>query len=198
MATTTTVKNLSDEEIKELLEEAFKKLRSTAEQDSKKLSDLNAALNWILTFSTVFFIFYTRTNFHPENFWDEIVLEGSKYSFLLLVLILILHKIFFVRYEDFKGAYLASLHSHLIDLKFNIDFVKPKIRDMTPFATYMFINSFRDGEFLYHHTRDESIRQFKRMDLRIKRCGNWLKATYWIGLTVFIISFLLLGYVLLK
>lgn len=191
-------KNLTDGEIKELLDEAFKKLKSTADQDSKKLSDLNTTLNWILTFSTVFFVFYTRINFLPVNPWEEIILHASKYSFLSLTLILIIHKIFYVRYEDFKGAYLSSLHSHLIDLKFNLDLIKPKILSMTPFATYMFINSFRDGEFLYHHSREESIKGFKKMDSKIKKCGNWLKSTYWIGLTLFMISFLMMTYVLLK
>lgn len=192
------INSLNDGELKELLEDSFKKIKSSADQDSKKLSDLNTTLNWILTFSTVFFVFYTRTNFLPTNTFEIVLFKASKFSFLSLALILIIHKVFYVRYEDFKGGYLASLYTHLIDLKFNLSSIKPKIAKMLPIESYQFINAFRDGEFLYHPSRGVSIQNLKKLDCKIKRCGNWLKVTYWIGLIIFFVSFFMISYVLIR
>ncbi|MEO8712927.1 MAG: hypothetical protein ABI405_12420 [Parafilimonas sp.] len=51
---------LNDEQIKDLLQDAFKKIESKATQDSKLFSDMNNALNWILSLTTVMFVLYIR------------------------------------------------------------------------------------------------------------------------------------------
>jgi hypothetical protein len=187
-------KNLTDPQLKDLLEETFKKLKSTADQDSKKLSDMNTTLNWVLTLSTVFFVFYTRTKLESQCGWEMIVSNISKISFVIITVILIIHKIFYIRYEDFKGLYLATLHTHLIDLKFNLHFLRQRLDVLGRFATYMFINSFRNGEFLYHYGASKSKEEFIQLNTKIQNSGNWLKRTYWLGLLFFTLSFLSMCY----
>ncbi|HMJ47871.1 MAG TPA: hypothetical protein VK498_11120 [Ferruginibacter sp.] len=191
-------KGLADEEIIDLLEDSFKKIESSAEQDSKKLSDFNNTLNWILTLSTVFFVFYTRLTFLSSSNWELFLSLLSKLFFILLTSILIVHKIFLIKYEDFKGAYLATLRSHCIDLKFNIEELKKKIKVTIPFSTLTFVNSFRNGDFLFHYSKDESIKGLKKFDRKIIWYGNGLKVTFWAGVVIFWLNFLVIVLILFK
>jgi hypothetical protein len=190
--------NLDEGQIKKLLDETFDKIKSMTDQDTKKLSDLNNGLNWILTFTTIFFVFFYRTEADSASKKDEYFLLAYKVIFLLLVATLIIHKIFYVKYEDFKGAYLGALHSHRIDLLFTYPAWKEKLEKIAPYSTITFHNSFRNGEFLYHSAQEISRQELRALDSKISISANWIKGTYYIGLVLFAIDFVLVGIALLN
>jgi hypothetical protein len=117
---------VNDDEIKDLLEDAFKKIESKATQDSKLLSDMNNALNWILSLTTVMFVLYIRLSASNVTSLNQGILHFSRVLFALLIIILILHKIILLRYEKAKGHFIESLRTHYIDLKFDISLLKSK------------------------------------------------------------------------
>jgi hypothetical protein len=188
--------NLDENQIKKLLEESFGNIQFLANQDTKKLANLNNGLNWILTFTTIFFVFFYKSEANLAESKENYFLFAYKGIFLLLVVILIVHKVFYVKYEDLKSAYLGTLHSHQIDLKFTYPDWKDKIEKIAPYTTVSFSNSFRNGEFIYHTRQDIARKELKELDNKIIFCGKWIKRTYSIGLFLFILDFILVFIVL--
>ena len=106
-------KNLSDSDLKLLLESAFQKLEKTEEIDSKISTEKSNTLNWILTLTTLFvgigiqnFKSITDLCFKEELFITE------KIIFAFSVSMLILYKITNTIYEKQKKSFLANLHTH--------------------------------------------------------------------------------------
>ena len=126
---------------------------------------MNNALNWILTLTTVFFVFYTR----QENLKYYLQI-GYKLLFVISILLLVIHKIFLIKYEDFKGGYLASLRTHQIDLKHDISKIKANLNQLIPFNTIDFMNAFRNGDFFYV-MKEQGKKDLRNLDNKIKFCG---------------------------
>ena len=129
---------------------------------------------------------------------DRYVNVVSKIIFVLSISILVIHKIFLVKYESSKGVYMSSLTTHYIDLKFNIEKVKSFILKSEVFQLGSFINKFREGKLSYNSVREITIRDFKALEKKINSYGNVMKLTYNSGIILFIINFLLISFLIFR
>ena len=160
-------KDIKDEDIIELLSDAFKKLEATALQDTKVLSDMNNSLNWILTISGFIFAFFGRQNTNPHTSLETLLLF-SNFIFVLLLAVLIIHKIFMIRYESIKNGYLENLRTHFLELKYgDLQIIKSSIK--SNFFIVNVINDFRNGNFIRHPSIDQRATSFLEMDRQITR-----------------------------
>ena len=181
-------KDLSDSDLKLLLESAFQKLEKTEEIDSKISAEKSNTLNWILTLSTLFlgigiqnFKSITDICFREELFITE------KIIFAFSVTMLILYKIVNTSYEKQKKSFLANLHTHKLELLFDLKTkLKPKLTDEHTFIP-SFINRFRNGEFIpdYDKNRKEA---FNTIDRKVGIYGRLLKLIYSVTMIAFIIN----------
>lgn len=181
-------KDLSDSDLKLLLESAFRKLEKTEEIDSKISTEKSNTLNWILTLTTLFlgigiqnFKSITDICFKEELFTTE------KIIFAFSVTMLILYKIVNTSYEKQKKSFLANLHTHKLELLFDLKTkLKSKLTDEHTFIP-SFINRFRNGEFIpdYDKERKEA---FKTIDRKVDVYGRLLKIIYSVTMIAFIIN----------
>lgn len=181
-------KDLSDSDLKLLLESAFQKLEKSEEIDSKISAEKSNTLNWILTLTTLFlgvgiqnFKSITDICFKEELFLTE------KIIFAFSVTMLILYKIVNTSYEKQKKSFLANLHTHKLELLFDL---KTKLKpNLTGEHTFIpsFINRFRNGEFIpdYDKERKEA---FKTIDRKVGVYGRLLKLIYSVTMIAFIIN----------
>jgi hypothetical protein len=177
---------LNDEQIKDLLEDAFKKIESKATQDSKLLSDMNNALNWILSLTTVMFVLYIRLSASNATGLNQGVLHFGRVLFSLLIIILILHKIILLRYEKAKGDFIESLRTHFIELKFDISVLKNKYNFKEMPGIEDFTNNLENGRFV---SSSQQSPAFLNLPKPIKKYAFILRATFWAGLSIFCLYF---------
>ena len=181
-------KELPDSDLKTLIESAYQKLEKTEEIDSKISTEKSNTLNWILALTTLFvgigiqnFKSITTLCFKEELFFAE------KIIFAFSVIMLIAYKIANTNYEKQKKSFLANLHTHKLELLFDLKTkLKPKLTNEQTFIP-SFINRFRDGEFIpdYDKERKEA---FKRIDRKVSNFGKLLKLIYAVTMTAFIIN----------
>lgn len=180
---------LENKEIGELLAESMKKIESTSSQDSRVLSDMNNALNWILTLTTVFFVFYTRQTISPYDCLEKTLSFLNTVFFTIQVLVLTFHKIVLIKYESTKAYFLETLKTHFIELKFSIDNWKTKFDFSGQVNIVNFINDFRDGKFVPFPNHDKRPQAFVKADNKIKIYGALLKFSFWTGIVTSILYF---------
>ncbi len=184
-------KELPDSDLKTLIESAFQKLEKTEEIDSKISTEKSNTLNWILALTTLFvgigiqnYKSITTLCFKEELFFAE------KIIFAFSVIMLIAYKIVNTNYEKQKKSFLANLHTHKLELLFDLKTkLKPKLTNEQTFIP-SFINRFRDGEFIpdYDKERKEA---FKTIDRKVGIYGKLLKLIYTVTMTAFIINLLI-------
>jgi hypothetical protein len=182
---------LPDSDLKTLIESAFQKLEKTEEIDSKISTEKSNTLNWILALTTLFvgigiqnYKSITTLCFKEELFFAE------KIIFAFSVIMLIAYKIVNTNYEKQKKSFLANLHTHKLELLFDLKTkLKPKLTNEQTFIP-SFINRFRDGEFIpdYDKERKEA---FKTIDRKVGIYGKLLKLIYTVTMTAFIINLLI-------
>ena len=177
---------LNDEQIKDLLQDAFKKIESKATQDSKLLSDMNNALNWILSLTTVMFVLYIRLSASNLTGLNQGILHFGKALFALLIIILILHKIILLQYEKAKGRFIESLQTHSIELKFDISLLKSKYNFNEMPGIEDFTNNLENGRFV---SSSQQSPAFLNLPKSIKKYAFILRATFWAGLSIFCLYF---------
>jgi hypothetical protein len=177
---------VKDDEIKDLLEDAFKKIESNATQDSKLLSDMNNALNWILSLTTVMFVLYIRLSASNLTSLNQGILHFGRVLFALLITILIFHKIILLRYEKAKGHFIESLRTHYIDLKFNVHVLKNKYNFNDMPGIEDFANNLENGRFV---SSSQQSPAFLNLPKPIKRHASILRITFWSGLSIFCLYF---------
>lgn len=183
-----TEKELSDRELSLLIENAFQKLEKTEEIDSKISSEKSNTLNWILALTTLFvgiciqnYKSITTLYFKEELFFSE------KIIFALSVILLIAYKIANMSYEKQKKSFLANLHTHKLELLFDLkDKLRPKLTEEQTFIP-SFINRFRNGKFIPNNNK-EMKEAFKTIDRKVKIYGKLLKLIYMITMTAFVIN----------
>lgn len=181
-------KELIDSDLKTLIESAFQKLEKTEEIDSKISTEKSNTLNWILALTTLFvgigiqnYKSITTLCFKEELFFAE------KIIFAFSVIMLIAYKIVNTNYEKQKKSFLANLHTHKLELLFDLKTkLKPKLTNEQTFIP-SFINRFRDGGFIpdYDKERKEA---FKTIDRKVSSFGKLLKLIYTVTMTAFIIN----------
>lgn len=181
-------KELPESDLKTLIESAFQKLEKTEEIDSKISTEKSNTLNWILALTTLFvgigiqnFKSITTLCFKEELFFAE------KIIFAFSVIMLIAYKIVNTNYEKQKKSFLANLHTHKLELLFDLKTkLKPKLTNEQTFIP-SFINRFRNGEFIpdYDKERKEA---FKEIDRKVGVYGKLLKLIYTVTMTAFIIN----------
>ena len=176
---------LNDDAIKDLLQEAFKKIESKATQDSKLLGDMNNALNWILSLTTVMFVIYMRAATSYTGGLDKLIFYGSRVSFGVLIAILILHKIALLYYEKAKGNFIESLRLHYLQLKFDISTLKGKYDFDTMAGIEDFVNNFEKGSF----GAAAQTPSFTSYPGRIKKYAVIIRVSFWAGLVIFCLYF---------
>jgi len=184
-------KELPDSDLKTLIESAFQKLEKTEEIDSKISTEKSNTLNWILALTTLFvgigiqnYKSITTLCLKEELFFAE------KIIFAFSVIMLIAYKIVNTNYEKQKKSFLANLHTHKLELLFDLKTkLKPKLTNEQTFIP-SFINRFRDGEFIpdYDKERKEA---FKTIDRKVSNFGKLLKIIYAVTMTAFIINLII-------
>lgn len=181
-------KELPDSDLKTLIESAFQKLEKTEEIDSKISTEKSNTLNWILALTTLFvgigiqnFKSITTLCFKEELFFAE------KIIFAFSVIMLIAYKIVNTNYEKQKKSFLANLHTHKLELLFDLKTkLKPKLTNEQTFIP-SFINRFRDGEFIPDYDKERK-KAFKTIDRKVSNFGKLLKLIYTVTMTAFIIN----------
>ena len=181
-------KELSDIDLKLLVESAFQKLEKTEEIDSKISTEKSNTLNWILALTTLFvgICIQNYKSITTLCLKEELFL-AEKIIFALSVIMLIAYKIVNTNYEKQKKSLLANLHTHKLELLFDLKTkLKPKLTNEHTFIP-SFINRFRDGEFIpdYDKERKEA---FKTIDRKVSNFGKLLKLIYTVTMIAFIIN----------
>ena len=181
-------KDLSDNDLKLLVESAFQKLEKTEEIDSKISTEKSNTLNWILALTTLFvgiciqnYKAITTLNCKEELFLAE------KIIFAFSVIMLIAYKIVNTNYEKQKKSFLANLHTHKLELLFDLKTkLKPKLTNEQIFIP-SFINRFRNGELIPDYDQDRK-EAFKTIDRKVAIFGNLLKWIYSLTMIAFILN----------
>ncbi|MBV6477964.1 MAG: hypothetical protein HGGPFJEG_00709 [Ignavibacteria bacterium] len=181
-------KELSDIDLKLLVESAFQKLEKTEEIDSKISTEKSNTLNWILALTTLFvgICIQNYKSITTLCLKEELFL-AEKIIFAFSVIMLIAYKIVNTNYEKQKKSFLANLHTHKLELLFDLKTkLKPKLTNEQTFIP-SFINRFRNGELIpdYDKERKEA---FKTIDRKVSNFGKLLKIIYAVTLTAFIIN----------
>lgn len=181
-------KELSDIDLKLLVESAFQKLEKTEEIDSKISTEKSNTLNWILALTTLFvgICIQNYKSITTLCLKEELFL-AEKIIFAFSVIMLIAYKIVNTNYEKQKKLFLANLHTHKLELLFDLKTkLKPKLTDEQTFIP-SFINCFRNGEFIpdYDKERKEA---FKTIDRKVNIYGKLLKLIYTMTMIAFMIN----------
>lgn len=181
-------KDLSDTDLKVLIESAFQKLEKTDEIDSKLSSEMSNTLNWILTLTTLFLGISIQNSKTITDLCLKVeLLTTEKVIFAFSVIMLIVYKIVNLAYEKNKKSFLSNLHTHKLELLFDIQFkLKPKLTDEKTFIP-TFINRFRSGEFIPDYDKDRK-EALKIIAKNISTYGKLLKLIYTLTMIAFIIN----------
>lgn len=192
-------KDFSDNDLVRLVEDAAKKHTILVERDSKVLTEMNNALNWIITLLTV--LMATSINFFkysPHNELDTYLFCTSKIIFGMGILVLILHKIVLLSYEKIKFKYLNSLHTHELELKYDVKKFRSTLDGEAIFSIAEFINSFKEGKFIFLPGYDQRPRNFCRMNEKIKWRGLILKCSFYISILLIFTNLSIFIFLILK
>jgi hypothetical protein len=178
---------MTDEKLTLLLEQSFDKLAKTEEIDSKISSEQSNTLNWILALTTLFVGICLQNYKNSSVYPFEGILYYEKILFAFSVIMLLLYKIIFNNYEKQKKSLLANLHTHKLELLFDLTIkLKPKLQP-EPIFIPAFINSFRNGDFIPDYDKDRK-EAFKKIDKNIHVFGVTLKVIYYSILIAFILN----------
>jgi hypothetical protein len=174
--------NINEKNIGELLNDSFKKLESTATQDTKILTDMNNSLTWVLTISGFIFAFYGRQS-SPSCYFDKVLFLIGNFIFSTLLFLLVVHKISLIQYEKIKNSYVENLRTHFLELKYT-DFNQLKSRLGLSEHIFIaeFINKFRNGDFIEFPKADGRGKAFKEFDKKTLRLSWVIKFTFWAGM----------------
>jgi len=193
-------KELGKDTLSKLLEEATKKLSLQTDRDSKLLSEMNNTLNWIVTLMAVLLatgINYFKNIEHNSSYEFDLIYL-SRCTFVLCIVILVIHKVVLVRYESLKFEYINTLNTHELELKFNIEALQKKLDPDETLIISNFINDFRNGFFVPLGELDERPARFSVIDKWLKRYGKILQTTFILSVVLFTIDFSITFYLLLK
>jgi hypothetical protein len=181
-------KELSDTDLKLLVESAFQKLEKTEEIDSKISTEKSNTLNWILALTTLFVGICLQNYKVVTDFClKEELFIAEKVLFAFSVIMLIAYKIVNTNYEMQKKSFLANLHTHKLELLFDIAFkLMPKLTDEPVFVP-SFINRFRDGELILDYDKERK-EAFKTIDRKVGIYGKLLKLIYTVTMIAFMIN----------
>lgn len=178
---------MDDDKIKELITDSLKKLEGTAFQDSKLLTEMNNALSWLLTLTVVLFVYYSKFFSIELSCLQLIIVQASKYLFVISLVLFLIHKISLIQYEKIKSLYQESLRTHALELKYDIKHVQKRISTDQDLSFFTFINRFRNGELVPHPNLDDRPKHFQKYDRTISNLGRILKFTFWAEIVVFVL-----------
>ena len=183
--------NISDNDLKFLIESAFQKLEKTEETDSKISAEKSSTLNWILAFTTLFVGMCIQNYKSVSDLClKEELFISEKILFTFLVIMLILYKIANIKYEEYKKSFLANLHTHMLALLFDIKIkLRPKLTNDALFVP-SFINRFRNGELSPDYD-NESKKALKIIDKKISIYSRCLKLIYTMTMIAFTINLII-------
>lgn len=181
-------KDLSDTDLKLLVESAFQKLEKTEDIDSKLSSEKSNTLNWVLTLTTLFLGISIQNSKAITNLClKEELLTSEKVIFAFSVIMLIVYKIVNLTYEKQKKSFLSNIHTHKLELLFDIQFkLRPKLTGEKTFIP-TFINRFRNGEFIPDYDKERK-QELKIIDKKITIYGRLLKLIYTLAIIAFMIN----------
>jgi len=178
-------KQMTDEQIKELLFDSVDKLRRSEEIDSKMAVEMSNTLNWIIVFATLFFGFMVDPEIADFNYKDELILT-YKLSIISLIVLLVIYKFLFNRYDLIKKVSIDFLDTQYIELKSDLFNVKSRMKKEHNFCV-TFINAFRDGEFLCEGN-EKRIEYYRSQDRKLLKFATILKRLYYGAASVFVIN----------
>ena len=193
-------KDLKDTDLVKLLEDASKKQTSFVERDSKMLTEMNNALNWIITLLTVLLAVSLNVfkNIVPCGL-DSQLLFVSKIIFCIGILNLIVHKIVLVAYERRKYHYLNMLQTHELELKYNFKRFRLKFDgNKENFTIPDFLNDFKEGKYIPIPSHDDRPKHFSKINKQIALLGLIIKITFYLSITLLLANLSIIMYLLLK
>lgn len=181
-------KDLSTTDLTLLVESAFQKLEKTEEIDSKISIEKSNTLNWILVFTTLF-VGICIQNYKSITYlcYKEELFLTEKIIFAFSVIMLISYKMVNTGYEKQKKSLLSNLHTHKLELIFDLNTkLKPKLTNEQTFIP-SFINRFRNGDFIPDYDKERK-KAFKTIDRAIGCYGKLLKLIYTVTMIAFTIN----------
>lgn len=193
-------KDLKDSDLVKLLEDASKKQTSFVERDSKMLTEMNNALNWIITLLTVLLAMSLNVfkNVVPCGLESQLLFV-SKIIFCIGILNLIAHKIVLVAYERRKYHYLNMLQTHELELKYNFKAFRLKFDDNREiFKIPAFLNDFKEGKYIPFPSHDERPMGLAKVNKQIALLGLMIKITFYMSITLLLTNLSIIMYLLLK
>jgi len=120
-----------------------------------------------------------------EICFKEELFVTEKIIFAFSVIMLILYKIVNTSYEKQKKSFLANLHTHKLELLFDLKTkLKPKLTSEQVFIP-SFINRFRNGEFIPDYDKERKD-AFNEIDRKVGIYGRLLKLIYSVTMVAFI------------
>lgn len=181
-------KELPESDLKTLIESAFQKLEKTEEIDSKISTEKSNTLNWILALTTLFVGICIQNYKSITNLClKEELFLAEKIIFAFSVIMLIAYKIVNTNYEKQKKSFLANLHTHKLELLFDLKTkLKPKLTNEQTFIP-SFINRFRNGELISDYDKERK-EAFRTIDRKVSNFGKLLKLIYALTMIAFIIN----------
>jgi hypothetical protein len=184
-------RDLPENDLKLLVESAFRKLEQTEDIDSKISLEKSNTLNWVLALTTLF-VGICLQNYKSINsfYLKDILFFAEKLIFSLSVFMLITYKIINAKYETQKKSMLANLHTHKLELLFDINGkLRPRLlRD--PLFIPSFINRFRDGNLIPEYDKERKV-SLKKIDTSISVYAKWLRLIYSMTINAFIINLII-------
>lgn len=178
---------MENEILKEIIKDSLTKLEGTAFLDSRLLTEMNNALSWLLTLTTVLFVYYSKHFNDNLTCCEFVIVQAAKYLFILSLGLLLVHKLSLIKYEKIKGLYQESLRAHALELKYNLRQLKKRIPSDEEFSIFEFIKQFRDGELIPYPTLDDRPKHFMKYDRIISNLGLILRISFWIEICVFVL-----------
>lgn len=181
-------KDLEKNELISLLNESFTKLQKTEEVDSQLLQDKSSTINWVLTLTTLFLGIAINKYMDISDFClKDFLFNSAKLLFSISIISLIAFKLVSTKYQSIKKLFLNNIHTHKIELQFDIESkLRPKLKDTVLFIPD-FINRFRDACFIPAYDTDRKA-AFKSFDKKMKIYSYILLSLYWIILSIFVLN----------
>ena len=170
--------------IKELVSDSILKIKSKSENNEKLLGEMHNTLNWLLTLTTLLFLFYSRQEFDKTTCLMQSIDFLSKIDFVLIITAFLFYKIIQFQFLKMQTFFYDSLVTHNLELKYNLDKLKKEydFSDLNNppfiFEVVKFINYFRKAKFVFYKELDDRPVVFEKAEKKLNILSWILKNTF--------------------
>ncbi|MBL3655079.1 hypothetical protein [Fulvivirga sediminis] len=181
-----TIDPKGDNELKEMIIDSVKHIEDMTLLDGKILDEMNNALSWILTLTTVIFVYYSEFFRDHLSCYELAITDLSKILFIFSLVLFLTHKIALIEYDKIKGRYLGDLRIYSLDLKYDTR----KLRDKLPLAKEefkTFMLKLRSAHRRPSSESSETVKTFDKYESKLEILGKIITISFWIEIGAFII-----------